>query len=86
VGFESKGGKRLWESEVWALKKWSHMGSSARHRVELTTEGDVVFVFGAAFGGLYLEAFDLDTGKGQYRFCTSYWGNRSEKWNLKPGD
>jgi hypothetical protein len=85
AAFESKGGKYLWESEVWALKRRSHQGSSARHRVELTMKGDAVFVFGAAFWGMYLEAFDLGTGKCQFRFCTSYWGHASEKWNLKPG-
>jgi hypothetical protein len=86
AGFESKGSKCLWESEVWALNKRQHFGATARHRVELTTKGDTVFVFGEEVAGLYLEAFELGTGKCQFRFCTSYWGHYSEKWNLKPGD
>lgn len=86
AGFERKSGKRLWESDVWALKRRGHLGSSAEHRVELTTKGDTVFAFGAAFLGMYLEAFDLGTGKCQFRFCTSYWGHNSEEWNLKPND
>lgn len=85
AGFESKSGKRLWDTEVWALAKHLLSGSSAGHRVELTTKGGTVFVFGEEFGGFYLEAFDLETGKHQFRFCTSYWGRYSEGWDLKPG-
>jgi hypothetical protein len=86
AGFESKSGKRLWQSEVWALARTIHAGPSAGHRVELTTKGRTVFVFGEEVGGFYLEAFDLETGKCQFRFCTSYWGHYSEAWDLKPGD
>ncbi|MBN9122354.1 MAG: hypothetical protein J0I06_24975 [Planctomycetes bacterium] len=87
IGFDRKTGARIWKAEVWADNQKRHLGpASPRHRVEMTTKDNVLFVFGATGGGLYLEAFDLETGKCQYRFCTCYWGDYSEKWNLKPSD
>lgn len=86
AGFESKGGKRIWKVDIWAVARQRLYGGGADHRVEMTVKGDTVFVFGAELGGMYLEAFDLGTGKCQFRFCTNYWGNWSEGWNLKPGD
>jgi hypothetical protein len=86
AGFETKSGKRLWVSEVWALDRTVHAGPSSEHRVELVTRGSTIYVFGAALQGLYAEAFDLETGHCLFRFCTSYWGNYSEAWDLNPGN
>jgi hypothetical protein len=85
AGFETKSGKRLWLSEVWALGEWGASGPNSDHRAALVTKGATIYVFGAARQGLYAEAFDLETGHCMYRFCTSYWGHWSEKWDLNPG-
>lgn len=86
AGFENKSGKHIWSAETWPVHPFPHFGPTTEQRVEMTRAGDTVFVFGATTRGLYVEAFDLGTGKCQFRFCTSYWGNPSEQWNLKPGD
>ncbi|MBP3956293.1 hypothetical protein J8F10_13465 [Gemmata sp. G18] len=83
AGFEKKSGTLVWDAPVWAVDRRVIIGPGAAHRVELTTKGETVFVFGAEIWGLYAEGFDLTTGKNQFRFCTSYWGNFSEKWDVK---
>jgi hypothetical protein len=52
------------------------------HQMELVVSGDRVCVFGAESHGVYAEAFRLDDGKPLVRFCTCYWFNFSERWNL----
>ena len=76
------GQKAIWISDVWAVRRGVSTGP-AHHLVEIAPKGDTVFVFGAETHGMYLEAFQSDTGKCLYRFCTCYWFNFSEKWNLK---
>lgn len=82
-GFDTKNGKLLWTAKIWALWRGAHSGPSACHRVELTANADTVFVFGEEIGGLYLEAFDLKTGACRFRFCTTYWGDYSESWDIR---
>jgi hypothetical protein len=81
AGFEGKGGKPTWKAEVWAAGRMILAGQGY-HNVELKEKDGVVFVFGAESHGMYLEAFDIATGKCQYRFCTCYWFNFSEMWDL----
>ena len=77
-----KGGKPVWTTEVWAAGRLILMGKGV-HRLELAENDDTLFVFGAESHGMYLEAFDSATGKCRYRFCTGYWFNFSEGWDLK---
>jgi hypothetical protein len=44
---------------------------------------DTVYVFGKTPVGMYLEAFDLATGKPAFRFSTSYVCLYSEAWDVK---
>lgn len=68
-----------WTSKIWAAGRTS-LGGVCFHRVELVVSKGTLFVFGAEFQGLYLEAFKLSTGECLYRFSTSYWGHYSEAW------
>src|SRR5262245_4483562 len=82
VGFEGKGGKPSWKADVWAAGR-TGLGGSGHDWVELNEKAGSVFVVGAESHGMYLEAFDATTGKCQFRFCTCYWFNQSERWDLK---
>jgi hypothetical protein len=87
AGFDGRGGRPAWVSDVWATSPPTVTGVRVRfgrdHDVELRGKGGTVFVFGVTSDGAYLEAFDMATGKCKYRFCSGYWFNWSEKWDLK---
>jgi hypothetical protein len=80
-GFETKGGKQIWKAKVWSANRDYH--GFALHTMELKEKGNIVYAFGLERNGMYLEAFNIKTGKCLYRFCTCYWFNFSESWNLK---
>jgi hypothetical protein len=82
AGFEGKGGKPTWRADVWAAGRTIILGDPSG-MVELRGKGDTAFVFGAEGFGMYLEAFDIATGKCRYRFCTCYWFHFPEQWGLK---
>lgn len=83
AGFENKSGKRLWTEYVWAVDYYGFSSGGPTHRAEMTRAGNTVFVFGAEALGMYVEAFDIGTGKCQFRFCSNYWMNTSEEWAIK---
>jgi hypothetical protein len=85
AGFEGKGGKPSWEADIWAAGRRLFVGAGGfvNHCVELIYKDGSVFVFGAESHGMYMESFDIATGKCKFRFCTCYWFNFSEKWELK---
>jgi hypothetical protein len=56
---------------------------NAAHRMQLVEKDGTLFVFGVEASGAYAEAFDLATGKCQWRFCTCYWFHFSDKWGLR---
>jgi hypothetical protein len=82
VGFTGKGGRPAWVADVWAAGR-TMLDGWTLHRVDLVEKDGTLFVFGAEGFGAYLEAFDLATGRCLYRFCTCYWFNFSETWDLK---
>jgi hypothetical protein len=82
AGWEGKGGKPSWERNVWAAGRQVLRGQGY-HWVELAEKDGTVYVFGAESHGMYLEAFDLATGKCRFRFRSCYWFNFSETWDLK---
>jgi hypothetical protein len=70
-----------WVANVWASRYNGGSGpTDCGHRVELVPFAGNVVVFGAEMFGIYIEAFDQQTGAVQYRFCSSYWDNHSENW------
>jgi hypothetical protein len=81
-GFAGKGGMPAWTADVWAAGRTMLLGD-AGHRMQLVEKDGTLFVFGAESHGAYLEAFDLATGKCLYRFCSGYWFQFSEQWDLK---
>jgi hypothetical protein len=83
AGFEGKGGEPSWKADVWAAGRTGLGGGEGHHWVELTAKDGSIFVFGAESHGMYMESFDIATGKVLCRFCTCYWDNCSEKWDLK---
>jgi hypothetical protein len=82
VGSAAADGKQLWEAEVWSAGR-GFLAGVGYHRVELKEKDGILFVFGMETHGMYLEAFELATGKCLYRFCTCYWFHFSEEWGLK---
>jgi hypothetical protein len=82
AGFEGKGGKPTWKSDVWASGR-TILAGAGHHWVEVIEKDGTVCVFGAESHGMYAEAFDLATGKSTFRFCTGYWFNFSEAWHIK---
>ena len=79
---EGKSGKPSWTADVWGAGRTLGIGLGY-HNVDLRQNGDTVFVFGAECYGMYLEAFDIASGKCRFRFCTCYWFLFSEEWELK---
>lgn len=82
AAFEGKGGKPVWVADVWAARGGFASGPP-HHRVEVVAEDKAVYVFGSESHGMYIEAFEAVTGKPMFRFCTCYWFNFAEKWNIK---
>lgn len=78
--FENTSSKLLWTEKVWA--RGLRVGGNGTHRAELMEKGGSLFVFGADSFSFYAEGFDLETGKVRFRFCSNYWCNPSEKWEL----
>jgi hypothetical protein len=79
--FESASGKLLWRSDVWGAGRTMLMGVGF-HNVTLQREDDLIIVFGGESHGMYIEAFDIETGENAIRFYTSYWFHFSEEWGL----
>ncbi len=82
AGFEGKGGKAVWKAEGWGTGVQAIAGGWYQW-VEVSENDGTVFVFGKDPLGMYLEAFDLATGKPAFRFSTSYVCLYSEKWSIK---
>ena len=82
AGFEGKGGKPVWKSEVWGAGR-PVLAGFWYQCAEVYEKDGTVYVFGETPGGMYLEAFDLATGKCAFRFCTAYWLLYSEGWAIK---
>jgi hypothetical protein len=82
AGFEGKGGKTTWKADVWAAGR-NGLGGLGYHFVQMTEKDGVAYLFGMESHGAYVEAFDVATGRVQFRFCTCYWWNNSEAWGLK---
>lgn len=80
AGFKGRGGKPVWRAEVWGT---GVDGSSTpiRHWVEVLEKDGAAYVFGCDTSGMYLESFDIGSGKCRFRFCTSYWFGYTEKPN-----
>ena len=70
----------VWVSDVWGVRYGFFSGSPTIHYVELSAKGGSVAVFGAEVCGMYIQSFDIRTGATLFRFCTTYWGNPSERW------
>jgi hypothetical protein len=81
-GFTGKGGKPAWVADVWAAGRTILAGYSP-HRVDLVEKDGTLFVFGAESHGAYVEAFDMETGRCRFRFCSCYWFHFSESWGLR---
>jgi hypothetical protein len=77
---ESK--KVLWKGDIWAAGR-TFLAGEGVHQIELVVSDGRLFVFGAESHGAYAEAFNLKDGTPLLRFCTCYWFNFSEEWELK---
>lgn len=82
AGFESVSGKAIWNSSIWSVNR-TILDAAAPHRIELVACKNCFYVFGEEPHGMYIESFDLATGKCLFRFSTSYWMMFSEKWSIR---
>jgi hypothetical protein len=83
AAFTGKDSHVAWKARVWAAGRDIFLGAAGYAPIELREAEGVVYVFGAEGCGMYLEAFDAESGQCRYRFCTAYWFNPSEAWGLK---
>ena len=81
IAISTNSGDTKWKSTVWATRRLGATGVPGLHPIEICKKGNSVLVYGCECG-MYLEAFDGETGKCLYRFCTSYWGDSSEAWKI----
>ncbi len=73
LNIDSSDGKVLWQQELWCDRAYYIRGGDGGfHWSEVKTKGDTVFVFGLRNDLVYIEAFELRTGKPQFRFSTTY--------------
>ena len=61
-----------WTQKVWASGRHLAYGPSF-HKVELSEQGDRLFVFGCDPQAIYFECFDVKTGKPTCRFSSNFW-------------
>jgi hypothetical protein len=62
--------RKRWTAEVWGSGRRA-APAVGRHDVSVSERGGRVFVFGQETHGMYLEAFEAETGKNLFRFRTS---------------
>lgn len=81
---DSVSGKLLWESEVWARfpEGYSYFGNFL-HVVELTANRTTVGVFGISHATIYAEAFEIESGKSEFRFSPDLWGQHPDSPKAK---
>ncbi len=81
ICLDVKSNKVLWTSEMWALGKMEGGASGGwATRLELQSSkhrSNEIVIWGAGNFGNYVEAFDVETGKADFRFSTNYW----HAWN-----
>jgi hypothetical protein len=82
AGFGPRGGEPIWKGLVWGSGRTLLIGYSP-HRVEAVEREGIVYLFGAESHGAYVEAFEGATGRCRFRFCSCYWFDSSEAWDLK---
>jgi hypothetical protein len=83
AGFEGSGGKPKWTAYVWSSGRSGPTTGVHYQFVEMKEKDGICYIFGQEVAGAYLEAFDMKTGKCQFRFCTCFWFDFPEKWNIK---
>lgn len=64
-------GKLTWTAQVWADGGLMNHSGPHVHAVTIVPREKQVILFGASTG-LYVEAFNAETGGALYRFCTDY--------------
>jgi hypothetical protein len=85
---ESRSGRPLWKTSVWALgaEVVPYGIGVRRHDLGIICTGRQVAVFGDDGDSCYLEAFDTQTGKNIFRFSTNYWNVKQLRtWEEEKG-
>jgi hypothetical protein len=67
-----------WTADVWAANRHALEGKSF-HMVEIRESERAVLVYGLEPSALYVEGFDIKTGKALFRFSTNNWRIPGEK-------
>jgi hypothetical protein len=83
LGFTGRGGKPVWQADVWAESGYNFLGPGDSTLDDMTEKDGAVCVFGMKGFTAWAEAFDLATGVVKFRFSSSYWCHWSEAWGLK---
>jgi len=77
-------GKCLWSNDAWSVGRVMLIGSAWQF-ASLAVHGDEVAAFSGGDCGAAMEVFRISDGKLAYRFCSTYWFNFSEAWNVPWG-
>jgi len=67
-----------WTADVWAANRHALEGKSF-HMVEIRETAKSVLVYGLESSALYVEGFDIKTGKAAFRFSSNGWSVSGEK-------
>jgi hypothetical protein len=76
---DAQSGRLLWDGESWgygAENLIAFRSGPWRHKVEVVIANHTVAVFGggtSTYSVVYLEAYDIRSGKPLYRFASNYW-------------
>jgi hypothetical protein len=70
-------GRTKWQAMVWGNVAEDRLPGGADgfhyHFVAMEASTAAVCVFGVGSQGMYIEGFDPESGRNQFRFCTSHW-------------
>ncbi len=72
TAIDRKSQATIWETDVWAIAFGGGSGAGFLHQVKLVEADGKIYVFGATWDTIYIEAFDTRTGKATLRFANYY--------------
>ncbi|MCH7603617.1 MAG: hypothetical protein IIB54_12705 [Planctomycetes bacterium] len=69
---DRKSGKVVWSTQVWAAGDFTGYRGPHWHYVDFVVKDEMLIVFGLSVGSMYIEKFDVKTGKNLFRFNQIY--------------
>jgi len=72
-----------WTARVWAANRDLKLGGPNSHQVMVSVSRGRLVVFGGESHGMYVEAFNVNTGAPIFRFSTCCWFHFPEAWGFQ---